>query len=296
MNADRFLALYDRAAHAPEAVDRLRRFVLDLAVRGKLVEQDPADEPAPELLKRIEAEEARSRRLQRARRPRRQVAPDPVAAPHDLPPTWIWTQLDCIADFRAGRTPPRKEARYWNTGDFAWVSIADMVHGQILRATKETVSAVARRDVFKREPESSGTMIMSFKLTIGKMARLGLAAFHNEAIVAIRPHLSDLDPFLFRFLPELAKRAKPKGAVKGATLNRESLAQITVPLPPIAEQQRIVAKVDELMALCDRLEQTLVKANDTRSRLLDSLLHEALALDRADANAAEAPSIAETPG
>lgn len=267
MNADRLVALLDRVADAPDAVGRLRRFVRNLALRGRLVEQDSKDEPASELLRRIAVEKERHGQSHRTRRPRLQVPQNHTEVPYDLPPAWQWTQLDYIAEFRAGRTPPRKEPRYWNTGDFPWVSIADMDHGETLRSTKETVSADARLDVFKREPEPSGTIIMSFKLTIGKVARLGLPAFHNEAIVAIRPYLAGLDPFLFRFLPEFARRATPKGAVKGATLNRDSLSRIEVPLPPLAEQRRIIAKVDELMALCDRLEETRAAREGTRDRL-----------------------------
>ena len=70
MNAERLLALYDRVAEVPDAVVRLRRFVLDLAVRGKLVEQDPADEPAVELLKRIAVEKARLVEAGRIRKPK----------------------------------------------------------------------------------------------------------------------------------------------------------------------------------------------------------------------------------
>ena len=84
MNAERLLALYDHVAEAPDAVSRLRRFVLDLAARGKLVEKAPADEPAAELLKRIAAEKAR---LVKAGKIRKNVASDPeiVATPFDLP-------------------------------------------------------------------------------------------------------------------------------------------------------------------------------------------------------------------
>ena len=95
---------------------------------------------------------------------------------------------------------------------------------------------------------------MSFKLTIGKIARLGVPAFHNEAIISIRPHLAELDAYLFKVLPQFARQGDTKGAIKGATLNRDSISNILIPLPPLAEQHRIVAKVDELMALCDRLE------------------------------------------
>jgi hypothetical protein len=140
---------------------------------------------------------------------------------------------------------------FWNNGVHPWVSIADMRDGQVLGATKETVSDKARERVFGSEPEPAGTIIMSFKLTIGKIARLGIPAFHNEAIISIRPLLPDLDAYLFKILPQCAERGDTKGAIKGATLNRESIANILLPLPPLAEQHRIVAKVDELMALCD---------------------------------------------
>jgi type I restriction enzyme, S subunit len=121
-------------------------------------------------------------------------------------------------------------------------------------ATKETVSHKAKELVFRVDPEPAGTMIMSFKLTIGKIARLGVAAYHNEAIISITPWVRELDPFLFLVLPERARRGATKGAIKGATLNRDSLNGLLVPLPPLAEQHRIVAKVAELMALCDQSE------------------------------------------
>ena len=272
MTADRLLALYDRVADAPDAVSRLRRFVLDLAVRGKLVEQDPVDGPAPELLKRIKEGKGRLARSNRAKESKPLPPVDPRKIPFELPSTWRWVYFGNIVEFAAGRTPPRKEVAYWNTGDFPWVSIADMADGETVRSTKESVSVEARLNVFKREPEPAGTMIMSFKLTIGKIAKLGIRAFHNEAIISIWSGVAELDSFLFRVLPDLARNATAKGAVKGATLNRQSLVRIMVPLPPLPEQRRIVAKVDELMALCDRLEEARAAREDTRDRLTKASL------------------------
>ena len=272
MTADRLLALYDRVADAPDAVGRLRQFVLDLAVRGKLVEQDPVDGPAPELLKRIKEGKGRLARSNRAKESKPLPPVDPRKIPFELPSTWRWVYFGNIVEFAAGRTPPRKEVAYWNTGDFPWVSIADMADGETVRSTKESVSVEARLNVFKREPEPAGTMIMSFKLTIGKIAKLGIRAFHNEAIISIWSGVAELDSFLFRVLPDLARNATAKGAVKGATLNRQSLARIMVPLPPLPEQRRIVAKVDELMALCNRLEEARAAREDTRDRLTKASL------------------------
>ena len=95
MNAERLLAHYERIADAPDAIPRLRRFILDLAVRGKLVPQDPNDEPASELLKRIAAEKARLVKAGRIRKAEALVAAARVdEAPFDLPTNWRWVRLE----------------------------------------------------------------------------------------------------------------------------------------------------------------------------------------------------------
>ena len=267
MNAERLLALYERVAEAPDAITRLRRFILDLAVRGKLVPQDPNDEPASELLKRIAKEKARLVKAGEIRdKPALPSIGDPQV-PFAVRADWRWVRFANIVEFSAGRTPSRNDTSFWNNGDHAWVSIGDMEDGRILTATKETVSHKARERIFGSEPEAPGTILMSFKLTIGKIVRLGVPAFHNEAIISIRPHLAPLDPYLFKILPQFAQRGNMKSAIKGATLNRDSISNILIPLPPLAEQHRIVAKVDELMALCDRLEAARKDREAKRDRL-----------------------------
>ena len=102
MNADRLFALYDRVADAPDAVGRLRRFVLDLAVRGKLVQQDPEDEPATELLKQIAAERARLV----AAGGRRQKVPSALdERPFSVPENWHWARVREIASDRGQKVP-----------------------------------------------------------------------------------------------------------------------------------------------------------------------------------------------
>ena len=272
MNVDRLLAHYERIADAPDAVPRLRRFILDLAVRGKLVEQDSNDEPSAELLKRIDAEKARLVKVGELKDKPSLLDVANEDKPFDVPEAWRWVRFANIVEFSAGRTPSRNDSSFWNSGDHAWVSIADMDDGQVLTATKETVSDKARELVFRSEPKPPGMVIMSFKLTIGTIARLGIPAFHNEAIISIKPHLADLDAYLFKILPEFAKQGDTKGAIKGATLNRDSISNILLPLPPLSEQHRIVAKVDELMALCDRLEVARSRREATRDRLTASSL------------------------
>jgi type I restriction enzyme, S subunit len=163
MNAELLLAHYHRVTDAADAIARLRRFVLDLAVRGKLVSQDPNDEPASELLMRIAKEKGRVVPIKR----RQHTSPLANVAEHEMPfevpAGWCWVRFANIADFSAGRTPSRNDTSFWNNGDHAWVSIADMQDGQVLTTTKETVSRRAQERIFGSEPEAPGTIIMSFK-------------------------------------------------------------------------------------------------------------------------------------
>ena len=118
MNVDRLFALYDRVAEAPDAVGRLRRFVLDLAVRGKLVEQDPADEPASELLRRIAVEKVRMVKVGEIRKPRDLADGADLVAPFDIPDTWCWCRLDTIGAVVGGGTPAAGDpANFAESGD-----------------------------------------------------------------------------------------------------------------------------------------------------------------------------------
>ena len=96
MNAHRLLAHFDAVVDTPGAVQRLRRFILDLAVRGKLVPQDPNDEPASELLKRNEAEKTRLIERREIRKPRDYRGPESLTAPFDIPSCWRWVGLGTV--------------------------------------------------------------------------------------------------------------------------------------------------------------------------------------------------------
>jgi type I restriction enzyme, S subunit len=294
LNDASLLQHYELVADAPDAVSRLRRLVLALAVRGQLVPQDPTDESASDLLRRIAAKKLRLVKSGIVRNSRGLNDGCPFDEPFNIPKSWRWVQFASIADFSAGRTPPRNDPSFWNTGDYAWVSIADIVDGQILTATKETVSNKARDEVFGSEPELPGTMIMSFKLTIGKIARLRIPAFHNEAIISIKPYLAGLDNYLFKALPQFARQGETKDAIKGATLNRESISKIVLPLPPLAEQRRIVSKIDELMALCDKLDASRVEREAARDRFTAASFARLKVTSNASTFAANARSVFES--
>lgn len=113
---------------------------------------------------------------------------------------------------------------------------------------------------------------MSFKLTLGKISILDSPSFHNEAIISLYPAKAIFDRFLFKVLPARALAGNSKSAIMGNTLNSESLAALMIPLPPLAEQHRIITKVDELMAQCDKLEAQHNHTAEAHERLVNNLL------------------------
>ncbi|HHQ4476422.1 TPA: restriction endonuclease subunit S [Aeromonas veronii] len=255
-------------------IKKLRELILELAVRGKLVPQDPSDEPASVLLERIAAEKALLVKEGKIKKPKALPEIGEEEKPFELPDGWEWRRLPDICDYSPGKTPSTKNPIYWGDLDIdtPWVSISDMQHSGIVNLTSKKITTRAVDDVFKRGPTPAGTILMSFKLTVGKISYLGFDAYHNEAILSIYPFNGISKEFLFHFLPSMALRGNTKNAIMGNTLNAESLSMLQIPIPPENEQHRIVAKVDELMALCDQLELRSESLLAAHQALVESLL------------------------
>ena len=283
MNTDRLFALYDRVADAPDAVGRLRRFVLDLAVRGKLVEQDPADEPASELLRRIAAAKARLVRIGNIRKPKPSTSINRTEVPFEVPIHWTWIRLGDIGTLAGGMTPSKNRPEYWD-GDVTWLSPkdikADAVSDSELKITKKALSntrlklfpvgslfMVARSGILKR----------TFPVTINRVP-----AASNQDLKVLVPFLKGQERYLqvmFRGLTSFILKDLVKTGTTVQSLKYAEFEVQPIPLPPLAEQHRIVAKVDDLMALCDRLEEARTVREDTRDRLTKASLTRLSAAD-----------------
>ena len=150
-----------------------------------------------------------------------------------------------------GKTPPRKNEIYWGNPQYPWISIADMIADGHIEITKEKINQYSADHLFSSiSPE--GTLIMSFKLTIGRVSILDIDAYHNEAIISIFPFLDKdncLRNYLFLVLPYITQFGNSKKAIKGRTLNSKSLDNLLIPLPPVEEQKRIVDKMGKIIAL-----------------------------------------------
>ena len=163
-----------------------------------------------------------------------------------------------IVSFDLGKTPDRHNKRYWNNGKYPWFTIADLQEMGSASSSKEKISEIALNEKFAGKLIPRGTLLMSFKLTVGKTSILDVDAVHNEAIISIFPIISEHEitrNFLLNALPVLVLCVKKRDAVKGATLNSSKLATMFIPLPPLSEQQRIVSQIEELFDQIAAIEQ-----------------------------------------
>ena len=265
MEARNFLADFGHIANARGGIAQLRKLVLHLAVSGCLTSQFD-DEDASDFFSEITFQRERLEK-EGAIRINRKIRSETSVGGWHIPANWRWCRFGELCSFSSGRTPARKESKYWNTGEYPWFSIADLVHGKVVNDSSESVSDAARKEVFKSKPAPAGSLLMSFKLTIGKLCLLGVDAYHNEAIIRIEPFSEVLKNYFFKCLNGFDLFADNKAAIKGKTLNQHSISNILIALPPKNEIPRIVHKVDELMALCDMLE----KQQQTRRKVKNNL-------------------------
>ncbi len=246
----------------------LKASILQLAIQGKLVEQRPEEGTARPLREAIDADRSMKIKENKAKLTKMVETITDDIVPHDIPDSWEWIRFGELVSYNMGKTPPRAEEQWWG-GSFPWVSIADMPESGKILYTKEHVSAVAIRNKFCDKIAKAGTLLMSFKLTVGKVSILGIDAVHNEAIISIYPYADDsriIQKFLFFLLPYVSQSGESKNAIKGKTLNDTSISNLLIPLPPLAEQKRIVAKIEELLPYVDRYEKAWSKLEDFNKR------------------------------
>ncbi len=251
----------------------LKNSILQLAIQGKLVEQCPEEGTAQELYAQIQAEKQRLIKEGKFKNKKKIEPITDEVIPFDIPDSWLWVRFGNLVNYSMGKTPPRAEQEWWGN-DVPWVSIADMPESGHIGKTKECVSLAAIPHKFGGKISRAGTLLMSFKLTVGRVSILDIDAVHNEAIISIYPFADDDEiekEYLFHVLPVVSQLGESKNAIKGKTLNDTSISNLFVPLPPLAEQKRIVAKIEELLPLVDRYEQAWSKLEDFNRRFPEDM-------------------------
>ncbi|WNY88831.1 restriction endonuclease subunit S [Leclercia adecarboxylata] len=252
-------------------IKKLRELILELAVRGKLVPQDPNDEPASELLKQIAKERDELVKSKAIRKPKALEKIAIINTPFDLPDGWEWCYLNDIGDWGAGATPSRSNSKYYN-GDIPWFKSGEL-SSDFISESEESVTELALQECSLRDNKVGDVLIAMYGATIGKTSILNVRGTTNQAVCACTPYSGISNIYLLTLLKAYKRVFIGMGA-GGAqpNISREKLIATIFALPPKNEQKRIIHKVDELMSLCDQLEQQSLNRLDAHLQLVEILL------------------------
>lgn len=266
-------------AGAPNGIKKLRELILELAVRGKLVPQDPSDEPASELLKRIAEEKARlvaEGKIKKAKPTHEDLA----EISYEIPSTWAVASLGQVVEIVRGITFPAseksKEPQPDRVACLRTANVQDEIEWDDLLYIRE--SFVSRHDQYV-EPHDIVMSMANSRELVGKVALIGAELKQKTTfggfLGVLRPVL--IEP---RFVMALLRTPHARSALIDSASQTTNIANVSLAklrplpfaIPPLTEQHRIVAKVDELMALCDRLEARQADADSAHAQLVQALL------------------------
>ena len=256
----------------------LRNSILQRAIEGKLVEQRAEEGTGEELYKIIQEEKKKSTKEGKIKKQKTLDEIKEEEIPFDIPKNWKWVRLGKVANITAGGTPSRTNPQYWD-GDIPWVKIADM-NSKYISKTTETISKKGL-DNSSAKIFSKGTLLYSIFASIGTVGILKIDASTNQAITGINFYGSiDIDYMYYVMLGlKSVLLCKARGMAQ-LNINQTILRNTIMPLPPLAEQKRIVDKIEELMPLVDEYEKNWQRLNDLNKKFPEdmkkSLLQEAI--------------------
>lgn len=255
---------------------KLRELILELAVRGKLEPQDANDEPASALLARVEAEKAKQIDEKKSKKTKKLREISIAETPYDLPSTWEWVRLGSIGNIFSGNSISErvKEDKYTNVEGLPFIATKDVGYGFETLDYQNGVAIPEGETEFKIARKGS-VLICAEGGSAGKKCGIttqdicfGNKLFANTLYEKIEPKyiLSVyLSPVFFSQFSSVMT-----GIIGGIPSSK--FVELLVPLPPLEEQVRITKKVDELMLICDQLEQQTEASFDAHHQLIDTLL------------------------
>ncbi|WP_313055083.1 restriction endonuclease subunit S [Pseudomonas lopnurensis] len=255
-----------------ENVAELRKAILQLAVMGKLVPQDPSDQPASELLKEIEAEKQWLVEEGKIKRPKPLPPVTEEEKTYALPQGWEWVRLGEIGVWKSGSTPSRSNSAFYG-GDIPWVKSGEVKQRHI-RHAEETITQTALNKCSLHINDIGSILVAMYGANIGEVGILEIEAATNQAVCACKTYASFEKSYLLYLITSLKPYFLSQGAgAAQPNISREKIVGTVFPLPPLAEQRRIVATIDELMALCRFLEHQIDAATSKQAELLNALIH-----------------------
>lgn len=265
-----------------ELLKKLRQQLLQDAVQGKLVDQNPKDEPASELLKKIKAEKQKLIAEKKLKKEKDLPPINPEEIPFEIPENWVWCRLGeittLLTDGKHGDSKDQKDSGYY------FLSAKDIQNGKFIYDNARQITFEDFIETHRRTNLEPGDLcVVNTGATIGKTA----IAPDNEltrkttfqksvAILKVLNHFTSMRLIEYFMIFETPKLLK---ASRGSAINNLLLGDmknVLFPMPPIAEQNRIVQKLDELMQYCNELETSIKESESQNEKLLQQVLREAL--------------------
>ena len=251
--------------------DKLRKSVLQSAIQGKLTEQLATDDKVEDLLQAIEEEKElliKEKKIKK-QKPLPEITEDEI--PFAIPENWKWVRLGEIGIWEAGTTPSRSKSEYYINGKIPWVKTGDLTDS-ILKSVTENITQLALEETSLKIKPVGSVLIAMYGATIGKVSILGIEATTNQACCACVTYKNIYNKYIFYYLISQRDNLKKMGA-GGAqpNISREKIIKTIMPLPPLAEQKRIVEKLDNVLANIDELKVNEEKLSILQKNFPDKL-------------------------
>lgn len=231
--------------------EQLKASILQYAIQGKLVEQRVEEGTGEELYQQIQAEKQRliQEKKIKKEKPLAEISEDEV--PFDIPESWKWVKVGNVGSWSSGATPSRTNPAYYG-GIIPWLKTGDLNDGFIKKIPEFITDLALEKTSVRLNPVGSVLMAM-YGATIGKLGILDISATANQACCACIPYEGIHNKYLFYYL--MSMRRSYIGMAEGGAqpnISKEKIVNSLIPLPPLAEQKRIVAKIEELLPLVER--------------------------------------------
>lgn len=250
------------------------------AIQGKLTsswrEENPNIGTAKKLLVQIKKEKTQLIEDKKIKKEKELLSIKSTEIPFEIPDSWEFARFIDICNFQIGKTPPTKEMDYWAKGEYNWLSISDMNDFGVIQKTHKKITDKAVKNIFNyisiTPPE---TLLMSFKLTVGKVSISKIPLYHNEAIISIFPFNGIERDYLYYFLPQFINLSVGKKVLMGQTFNSDSLKKLIIAVPPVIEQKRIIKEVEILLGNLKQLDDEITLSEFNSNKLMYAVLKEA---------------------
>jgi type I restriction enzyme, S subunit len=264
--------LFHRSYSIPPA--DLRKSILTLAVRGRLVRSNPDDEPASELIKNIEVDKKKLSDSGHIKTDKKAWVNSPATPPHDIPDAWRWVRIQDVFEISRGGSPrPAGDPQFFG-GSIPWITVGEITKDSRKYLTETRMGLTEEGSKRSRFINPGDLLLTNSGATLGVPKISCIRGCMNDGVAVLRQfHSYDLNDFAYLYLThETPAFRSVKQGMGQPNLNTPIIAGWLFPLPPLAEQRRIVAKVDQLMTLVDELETQLANSRVTAAKLLDAIV------------------------